>query len=446
MNRLVFADAELGELRSRLLADSPLESAGAFIARVGRGAEGLRLVVIDSFVADDGDYLNRSETVAVLRPEFIARALKVARMEAASLFLVHTHPMECWPQFSYRDAEGERLIAPTLYSRAPGGPHGSLVFGKDGFAARLIDAQGSVTAPVEILLATASDVRIFYHSSIDAIDEMYDRNVRALGAAGQRLLSMLHVGIVGVGGTGSFAVEELSRLGVGRLTLIDDELIERTNLNRVIGSTSDDVGRPKVEVLAETARRARSDIELTPVCGSVLKEQVARRLIDCDVVFCCTDSHGSRAVINQIACQYLVPLFDIGVRIDASDGKVTGATSRVQMVASGLACLACHPLLSPDAVRRDLMSSRAREADPYIVGFQEPQPAVVSINGAATSAAVTMFLTALMGLPGRARHLVGRPLDGTVRAAISDPRNGCVVCGRNNAFRRADSWPVMWTE
>ena len=170
----------------------------------------------------------------------------------------------------------------------------------------------------------------------------------------------------------------------------------------------------------------------------------AKRLIDCDLVFCCTDSHGSRAVINQVAYQYVVPTFDIGVRIDAEGGNVTGATSRVQMLGPSLSCLACHPLLSPEAVRRDLLTSAAREADPYIVGFQEPQPAVVSINGAATSAAVTMFLTAVTGLPGDVRHLIGRPLDGSVRAVTSKPRLGCVVCSSANALRRADSWPLMW--
>jgi hypothetical protein len=446
MKCLIFAGTELRDLRRRLLADAPLESAGALVARVGRGIDGLRLVVIHATVAEPADYLDRSDVIAVLKPAFVARALKQARDEKASLLLVHTHPSQDWPEFSLVDARGEATMAPTLYARAPDGPHGSLVIGQEGFAARVVDETGRVIDTIDRLVEVSADVRVMHKDAGEAFDEMYDRNVRALGAEGQRRLQSLHVGIVGVGGTGSFVVEELSRLGVGRLTLIDDELIETTNLNRVVGSTKNDVGRPKVEALGEVAKRARLDIKLTLVQGSVLREEIARRLIDCDLVFCCTDSHGSRAVINQVAYQYLVPTFDIGVRIDAANDRVTQATSRVQMLSAGLPCLACHPLLSPDAVRRDLMTSGAREADPYIVGFQEPQPAVVSINGAAASSAVTMFLTATTGLPGDVRHLVGRPLEGTVRAAVGRPRIGCVVCASENAFRRADSWPVMWTE
>lgn len=445
MNRLVFAEREYTELRARLLESTPLESAGWLLARSGRGCEGRRWVVIADEVADEADYLERTESAAVLEPAFIARGLKRARDEGASLFLVHTHPFSDWPTFSLRDAAGERTLAPTIYQRAPAGPHGSLVIGRVGFSARLFDAEGRAGEAIAQVVEVGPDVRVHASGSADEIDEMYDRNVRALGEAGQRLLSTLHVAIVGVGGTGSFAVEELARLGVGRLTLIDGETIERTNLNRVVGTTLGDIGYPKVAVLGEVARRARPDIELTPIEGSVLREAVARHLVDCDLIFCCTDSHGSRAVLNQLACQYLVPLIDVGVRIDAVNDRVIGAVSRVQMVAPSLACLACHPLLSPEAVRRDLQSDAARASDPYVVGSHEPQPAVVSINGTATSAAVTMFLSAITGVGNGTRHLVGRPFEGTVRAAVSPPRPDCVVCGKTNAARRADSWPLMWS-
>ena len=446
MNRLIFAGTDFSQMRARLLADSPLESAGIIVARPGQGHEGQRFVVSNILVAGPSDYDGRTETKAVLKPAFVATALKQARDQVTSLFLVHTHPFQDWPEFSEIDDSGEAVISRTLYGRAPIGPHGSLVLGTQGFAARLFGSNGAALALIDVI--TEAGARVSTHAKGEVIepDAMFDRNVRAFGRQGQEQLAQLHIGIVGVGGTGSFVVEELSRLGVGRLTLIDDEQLETTNLNRVIGSTHIDVGRPKVAVLADTARRARQDIEVTEVADSVLRETVGRHLLDCDLVFCCTDSHGSRAVINQIAYQYLIPTFDIGVRIDAEDGKVTGANWRVQMLAPGLPCLVCHPLLSPEAVRRDLQTPEARNADPYIVGFQEPQPAVVSINGSATSSAVTMFLTAVTGLTSDVRHLVGRPLDGVVRAATGKPAPGCVVCGTGNAFGRADSWPLMWTK
>ena len=444
MNRLVFPGSEFRNFRLRMLAESPLESVGAVIARVGRGKQSQRFIVIETAIAEPEDYVSRSQTGAVAQPKFVARALRRARDENACLFLAHTHPFEDFPHFSRVDKTGELTIASTLYGRAPLGPHGSLVIGATGFAARLIDRGGKTTELIERLLEVSANVRLCGEREGDDPAEIFDRNVRAFGKDGQLLLNRLHVAVVGVGGTGSFVVEELARLGVGRLTLIDDEDIESTNLNRIVGSTESDVGKRKVDVLAAVAKRARKGIEVNAIAGSILRESVARRLIDCDLVFCCTDSHGSRAVINQVAYQYLVPTLDIGVRIDAAAGTVTTASTRVQLLAPGLACLACHPLLSADAVRRDLFSPEQRAADPYIVGFQEPQPAVVSINGSVSSSAVTMFLTCMTGLPGSTRHLVGQPLEGTVRAVVAKPRLECVVCGANNAYGRADSWPLMW--
>lgn len=445
MNRLAFTQGGFERLRGALLAGAPSESAGMLLARVGRGAAGLRLCVEEALVADPSDYLQRERLRATLSPEFVARGLKRARSGGLSLILVHTHPFQDWPTFSEIDDEGERSIAPTLHARAPGGNHGALVVGRTGFAARLFDADGVATGAIGGIVDAGADPR-FHGSDPDARFDpaLYDRNVRAFGRGGQAALGRLRVAIVGLGGTGSFAAEELARLGVGALLLIDDEAIELSNLNRVVGSGLEDVGREKVEVAARSVSRANPDCEVETVTGNVVLESVARRLIDCDFILCCTDSHGSRAVINQVAYQYLVPCIDVGVRIDAVEERVTSATYRVQMLAPGLPCLICHPLLNPEAVRRDLMSEDARDADPYVVGFHEPQPAVVSLNGTATSSAVTMFMAAVTGLPGRARHLIGRPLDGVVRPIVAQPKLGCIVCGAENALGKADAWPMPW--
>jgi hypothetical protein len=195
-------------------------------------------------------------------------------------------------------------------------------------------------------------------------------------------------------------------------------------------------------VASRAAARARPGIAISAIEGSVLDERVARLLLDCDFVVCCTDSHGSRAVLNQLAYQYRVPMIDVGVRIDARDGLVTAMSTRVQMLAEGLACLNCHPLLDPTAVRRDLLLDKS--SDRYIVGAAEPQPAVISLNAATSSTAVSMFLSAVIGFPGDARHLVGRPIDGSVRPVVASQNPTCIVCAPENALARGDSWPMIW--
>ena len=128
---------------------------------------------------------------------------------------------------------------------------------------------------------------------------------------------------------------------------------------------------------------------------------MAEEIADTDFVFCCTDSHGSRAVLNQTAYQYLVPAIDMGVAIITQKGQITDIAGRSQMLAPGLGCLMCGDLLNPEAIRVDLLTDFERAADPYIVGAHEPAPAVISVNATISSISVTMFLAAVTGIPSQ---------------------------------------------
>ena len=133
---------------------------------------------------------------------------------------------------------------------------------------------------------------------------------------------------------------------------------------------------------------------------------VARELRAADFIFACTDSHGSRAVIQQIAYQYLIPCVDMGSIITARAGQIAGIHGRVQALAPGLPCFTCCELLDSEEVRRDMMNAEERSRDQYIQGAHEPAPAVISINGTVTSMAMTMFLAMMVGVPSAARHLL----------------------------------------
>src|SRR5207237_1009124 len=99
------------------------------------------------------------------------------------------------------------------------------------------------------------------------------------------------------------------------------------------------------------------------------------RLAAVDFLFLCTDSHASRAVVNQVCYQYLVPGIDIGVSIGTANGWVTHISGRVQMMAPGLPCLVCGNWLDAQQVRREMMSEEERRNDPYFVGVGVEQPA-----------------------------------------------------------------------
>jgi hypothetical protein len=241
----------------------------------------------------------------------------------------------------------------------------------------------------------------------------------------------LRIAIVGCGGTGSIVAQELAYLGGRSFFLIDPDRLTKTNLNRVVGALPADVGRPKVEIARRMIRRIAPRAEVRVVKDDVLKRSVGQLLIDYDLIFCCTDSDGSRHFLNQLAYQYFIPVIDMGVSITPDDnGKIVSIDGRVQMLAPSLACLVCNDgILSGRRVMWDLQSARQRRVDPYLLKMAGvKQPAVISLNGTVASQAVTIFLSAVAGVPVGARSIRFRVMRGDARVMDDTPRVGCVNC------------------
>jgi hypothetical protein len=126
--------------------------------------------------------------------------------------------------------------------------------------------------------------------------------------------------------------------------------------------------------------------------------------------------------------------------IRVRDDRITHINGRVQMLTFGEACLLCGDVLDPEQVRRDLLTDDARARDRYIDGAHVAQPAVVSINSATASLAVTMMLSAVTGVPLATRNQRIRFESGVVGGVAVHAREFCPVCSTSGALARADSF------
>lgn len=444
MNRLLLPP-DVGEsLRERLLSDAA-ETAGVLYAHSVATEHGYRLIYRDFVFAQGEDYVVRTADRIELHPNFVAAALKRARTNHWAVILTHTHPWHGTAEASGLDREGERVLFPAIFRRVPGVPHGRLIISQRDYEAVLFLPIQKNESPLRIFqlgscLAEFPTVRT-QSDSVRREDSQFDRQIRMFGATGQRILAGLSVGIVGLGGTGSIISQQLAHLGIDRFTLIDPDTLEPSNLNRVVGAIQADVGTPKVLVADRLIHGINPDALVAPIIGSANLNETARKLMTCDFMFICSDSHGSRAVLNQLSYQYFLPAIDVGVLIDAK-GNNMRITGRIQMIGPGLSCLQCGNLLDPDTIRRDLMTEFERRADPYIVGSPEPQPAVISINGTVSSLAVSMFLSGVTGLPFRSRYQIYKGEVGTVRTIRSDPAPNCLICSARGALGKGDEWDL----
>lgn len=431
--------APLGaDLSATLLAASPLEACGVAFAR--HDASTASWVVAEAAPAPAGAYDRRDAVSAVLKNGYVVEVANRARREGLSLVMIHTHPWTTGhPSFSAEDDAGEAQLAPYFARRAGGGQHLAMVVGPNGCRARRLGAATEV--PV---WHVGQDLTL-RSPPVGGDDDLsvHERQMRAFGEPGQRILQSLRVGVVGAGGTGSVLLQQLAYLGVLDFTVVEPDVVETTNLNRLVGAGSGDVGRRKLEVAARTIRHINPHARVASLQRDVADADVPAHLSGLDFLFVCTDSHASRAVVGQLAYQHLIPTIDMGVSITVGPAGVSHITGRVQMLAPGLPCLTCTGAIDGEQIRRELLSPAQRAADPYVQGaVTEPQPAVVSLNSTMSSLAVTMFLGAVTPVPAGARFQLYDGVRGTVRPTTARRAETCIVCSGAGALARAGSWPL----
>ena len=436
MSRLVLSAELLSTLRAELLKHKEETCAILFGRSIVVSGNLARIVVRKSKHPHSDEYAFRTSMCAQLRPEFVAEVTQQARRNNESVIFVHTHPFSS-RDFSEIDDKGEVALEAFLRQRIPDAVHASLLLTPQISIARELGQH----RPLRVI--GVGDT-ITWGEAVDVIDagERYERQIRAFGVTGQRILSSLRIGIVGLGGTGTIILQELVHLGVNNFLLLDPDTVEATNLNRLIGATLADVGRSKVKVAKEWAMRINPNVNIEAREESVLKSSVTRSLTATDFIFSCTDSHGSRAVLNQFAYQYLIPMIDMGVVIATQQRHITHIAGRTQMLAPGLACMVCGNLLDSEQVRRDLLTDFERKADPYIIDQPEPAPAVISLNATMASLAITMFLNSALDIPGSSRFLNYNAITGACRPAFCVPHPSCIVCSLRGALARSDEWPL----
>lgn len=435
---LIFPNKGYNDLKTELLK-SDLETSAILHTKVVPVNEGFKLLVEQIYYPYSQAYEERTTYSAQLKPEYVAPLVKRAKLKNLGIVFVHSHPgIKSIPHFSLIDDKGEAVLNKFIENRGVSGPHVALVIGESGCYARKLASN----QPLRVLQVGQNLNVIFDPLKPSMENAVFDRQVRAFGEQGQERIKRLKVGIVGLGGTGSLVAQQLAHLGIEQFLLIDPDTVEETNLNRLSGATADDIGISKVTVAERYIRSVRPSASIFTNQGTILDDSTAKLLIGTDFIFCCTDSHGSRAVLNQLAYQYLIPCIDMGVGIISKQGKVTHIAGRVQMLSPGLSCLICGNLLDSDAIRLDLMTSEHRLADPYIIGDPQAQPAVMSLNSTMASLAVTMFLSAVTGIPSQARYQIYNGITGTLRPVIGSADPTCVACSTRGALGKGNEWPL----
>lgn len=364
--------------------------------------EGLSILCVQEVFLIPYDKCERSKDSVHWKTELIIPTLEKASKNELSIIKIHSHPTG-YPQFSQIDDQSDLELFPSLYGWTDGDqPHGSCVMLPGGkIFGRIINEESQFKSIDKILVAD-HQIKLFQQFSIKEKSELNLRNRQAFGEGTMTILKGMKVGVVGASGTGSPSIEQLVRLGVGEIVIIDPDIIEKKNLNRILNSTQNHAEKqtPKVDVTEKFIHEIGfNTIVKTFKENLYYSREAINELISCDVLFGCVDSIDGRHLLNQISTFYIIPYFDLGVKLLA-DGKggidqINAAVHYIQPGGSSLFSRGVYNARTLEAaslMRQDPEEYKKRTQEKYIVNLPVESPAVISINMQVSSFAINEFL------------------------------------------------------
>lgn len=462
---LTLREAQFEELKTTLIRQDQCERAAYLICRTAsigqdpwdRGRQ-VKLLVREVLPVEATDIVEATSGNITWLTRSFASALKRAEAISGIVVVVHSHPAR-HNNFSKQDDANEPDLLQMVQNR--NGPEAilpNLILTADGILAGRVWENPKHNVPMRLIRVLGDNFRFHYPGRGLGIPRReFQRQELAFGKALNQDLSMLRIAVVGCGGTGSALALLLARLGVGQLLLIDNDVVEDTNLNRLHTARRSDADAmmPKVDAAKRTITELALGVRVAAMNAWVGDKSCRDALRACDIVFCCTDDHDGRLFLNRFAYFYLTPVIDVGLAMEISkdDPPVFKALDgRVTVLFPGNTCLACRgitnsTIASEEALKRTHPEAYERkQAERYIIGGGVPNPAVVTFTTEVSTMAVNEMLHRLTEFRGPKEATANRVrkfmLGEDVRAGAKS-REGCPACNKQAYWGKGDMEPFM---
>ncbi|HAG11279.1 MAG TPA: adenylyltransferase [Desulfotomaculum sp.] len=179
-----------------------------------------------------------------------------------------------------------------------------------------------------------------------------------VGLEGQKRIKAAGIMIMGAGGLGSPVAYYLAAAGVGKITVVDDDQLEISNLNRQILHNSDRIGMYKAESAKRTISSLNPAVEVKVFCERLISENAVELIDESDLVVDCTDNFSTRFILNEACLRIKKPLFY---------GAVTGMEGQVMTILPGEG--PCYRCLYPEEPRNMAKPAPVIGVLPGIIGL-----------------------------------------------------------------------------
>ncbi len=336
------------------------------------------------------------------KTDLIHPLIEEASKKDMAILKIHSHPGG-YNKFSDVDDKSDNELFDSVFGWCDSDEvHASAVMLPNGKIFGRVFNPDLTCKDIDRVSVIGNTIRFFDKVQLNLSDAFGIRTLQAFGKGTYQIMKSLKVGVIGASGTGSPTIEQLYRLGIGELVLIDPDIVEQKNLNRIINSRlyQAEQGELKVEIIKEAidATGLGTNVKVYPV-NLYDSIEAIKELSTCDILFGCVDSIDGRHLVGQISNFYLIPYFDMGVRLVA-DGKggIEKIVGSVNFLQPGKSSLLTRKLYTPELLgaasllRANPDEYNERKKEGYIANINVENPAVISINMQISAMAVNEFL------------------------------------------------------
>jgi molybdopterin/thiamine biosynthesis adenylyltransferase len=346
--------------------------------------------------------------------------------------LIHSHGSPS-PGFSSDDRAKERPLFGAFSRIVEPLPTGTLLLGR-GDAAGSFWLNGHNDLRFRRLVILGDTIETWQSSTEPPIAlsrrERLDRQTLAIGPESDAKLAKAKVAVVGISGGGSHVAQQLAHQGVGTLIAIDDQIVDETNLGRLVGAVHSDIDTTlKVDVAYRVATGIDPSIQVVRVPERFPSKRTIEALKGADIVVACLDRFDAREAINAFCRRYLIPLVDVGMEVHSAGEHLAIADGQVIASRPGRPCLRCWFITDPVLERERRERPPGYDRNPAAPG----DPQVVSLNGVLASEACNCVLDLITGYSGGNREATcfwqyeGR-LGQLEQCALPSHRPHCPAC------------------
>lgn len=398
------------------------------------------IFIIERAILVDDDELSRTGLTYSVSLNAVLAVINEAIVGQYALIEAHNHGGSN-PKFSKTDREGFETFPKYVHDSLPNRPYAATVWGDSEIYGEYFLPNGKSGQLQSITIVSEKQLKQALSIDVRKTFLIHQRQLAWFGTMGQQQLAKLTIAIVGCGGTGSHVIQNLAYLGCRKFILIDDDVVERSNMNRLVTATLADLDTPKTIIGRRLIRSVAPDAEVRIINQKVSTKIALDSIKGADMIWGCVDNDGARLILNDTAVAFRIPYIDVATGIHIEDKSITSIGGRVAVIIPNNPCLNCMYEIDQGEASFFLAShseQQERINRGYITGVDLPDPSVVSLNATVSTIAVNEFACFVSGIRPINLYTEYDLLKQEIYQIGQKSRDGCITCSCSGCGDRID--------